>query len=92
MLRGSGIPWDVRKAEPYDAYDKVEFDVPIGKHGDCFDRYLVRCEEMRQSMRIIQQCLNQMPSGEFRVDDAKISPPKRYEMKVGLLTAHTVIV
>jgi len=81
MLRGSGIPWDLRKAQPYDAYDKVEFDIPIGKHGDCFDRYLIRCEEMRQSIRIINQCLNKMPAGEVRIDDAKISPPKRYEMK-----------
>jgi len=81
MLRGSGVKWDLRKSQPYDAYDQVEFDVPIGKHGDCYDRYLCRVEEMRQSMRIIHQCLNKMPEGEIKVDDAKISPPKRSEMK-----------
>ncbi|XP_031568922.1 NADH-ubiquinone oxidoreductase 49 kDa subunit-like [Actinia tenebrosa] len=81
MLRGSGIKWDLRKTQPYDAYDKVDFDVPIGKNGDCFDRYLIRMEEMRQSLDIILQCLNKMPPGEIKVDDAKISPPKRREMK-----------
>eukprot|EP00054_Salpingoeca_dolichothecata_P000336 m.16590 g.16590 ORF g.16590 m.16590 type:complete len:468 (-) comp10605_c0_seq1:64-1467(-) len=81
MVRGSGIEWDLRKTQPYDAYDKVEFDVPIGSKGDCYDRYVIRVEEMRQSLRIIHQCLNQMPDGEVRVDDAKISPPKRSEMK-----------
>jgi NADH dehydrogenase (ubiquinone) Fe-S protein 2 len=81
MLRGSGIKWDLRKARPYDAYDLVEFDVPIGTKGDCYDRYLVRIAEMRQSLRIIEQCLNQMPAGEVKVDDAKLCPPKRHEMK-----------
>ncbi|XP_014118445.1 PREDICTED: NADH dehydrogenase [ubiquinone] iron-sulfur protein 2, mitochondrial-like, partial [Pseudopodoces humilis] len=82
MLRGSGIQWDLRKAQPYDAYAHVEFDVPIGSRGDCYDRYLCRVEEMRQSLRIILQCLNKMPPGEVKVDDAKVSPPKRAEMKV----------
>ncbi|XP_065056726.1 NADH-ubiquinone oxidoreductase 49 kDa subunit-like [Rhopilema esculentum] len=81
MLRGSGIKWDLRKSQPYDAYDQVEFDVPVGKHGDCYDRYLCRVEEMRQSMNIIHQCLNKMPEGPIKVDDAKVSPPKRSEMK-----------
>ncbi|KAL9965508.1 hypothetical protein ACROYT_G029314 [Oculina patagonica] len=81
LLRGSGIKWDLRKTQPYDAYDQVDFDIPIGKNGDCYDRYLVRVEEMRQSLRIIHQCLNRMPAGEIKVDDAKISPPKRSEMK-----------
>ncbi|CAF0792951.1 unnamed protein product [Didymodactylos carnosus] len=81
MVRGSGIKWDIRKSQPYDAYDQVEFDVPIGVNGDCYDRYLCRMEEMRQSLRIMEQCLNKMPSGEFRVDDHKIVPPKRAEMK-----------
>ncbi|XP_043475645.1 NADH-ubiquinone oxidoreductase 49 kDa subunit [Leptopilina heterotoma] len=81
MLRGSGIKWDLRKTQPYDAYDLVEFDVPVGANGDCYDRYLIRLEEMRQSLRIILQCLNQMPAGEVRVDDAKIMPPSRKEMK-----------
>jgi NADH dehydrogenase (ubiquinone) Fe-S protein 2 len=81
MLRGSGIKWDLRKVQPYDAYDRVQFDVPIGVNGDCYDRYLCRMEEMRQSLRIIHQCLNDMPEGEIKVDDAKIAPPKRAEMK-----------
>jgi len=81
MLRGSGFKWDLRKSQPYDAYDQVDFDVPIGQNGDCYDRYLCRMEEMRQSMRIIDQCINKMPAGEIKVDDAKISPPKRAEMK-----------
>lgn len=81
MLRGSGVKWDLRKLQPYDNYDKVEFDVPIGMTGDNYDRYLIRMEEMRQSLRIVQQCLNQMPPGEIKVDDNKISPPKRAEMK-----------
>lgn len=84
MLRGSGIKWDLRKTAPYDAYDLVDFDVPIGAKGDCYDRYLCRVEEMRQSLRIIYQCLNQMPAGEVRVDDAKIVPPRREEMKTSM--------
>ncbi|KAI8484724.1 NADH-ubiquinone oxidoreductase 49 kDa subunit-like [Branchiostoma floridae x Branchiostoma belcheri] len=81
MLRGSGIKWDLRKVQPYDAYDQVEFDIPIGRKGDCYDRYLIRVEEMRQSLHIIHQCLNKMPEGEIKVDDAKITPPRRAEMK-----------
>ncbi|KAI9364399.1 nife hydrogenase-like protein [Zopfochytrium polystomum] len=81
MLRGSGVAWDLRKTQPYDAYDKVEFDVPIGVNGDCYDRYLCRVEEMRQSVRIISQCLAQMPEGPIKVDDYKIVPPPRASMK-----------
>ncbi|BFZ62004.1 ndufs2, NADH ubiquinone oxidoreductase 49 kd subunit [Saitoella coloradoensis] len=81
MLRGSGIPWDVRKVQPYDAYDKVEFDVPVGTNGDCYDRYLIRVEEFRQSLRIIHQCLNKMPGGPVKVEDFKIAPPPRTMMK-----------
>ena len=81
MLRGSGFDWDLRKTQPYDAYDKVDFDVPIGTRGDCYDRYLCRVEEMRQSLRIIDQCLNQMPEGHIKIDDNKIVPPSRHEMK-----------
>ena len=81
MLRGSGVKWDIRKTAPYDAYDKVEFDVPVGVNGDTYDRYLCRVEEMRQSLRIIEQCLNKMPAGEVRTDDAKVVPPRRAEMK-----------
>lgn len=81
MLRGSGVPWDIRKSQPYDAYDQVEFDVPVGVNGDCYDRYLCRMEEFRQSLRIIQQCLNKMPAGPVRVEDYKIMPPPRAAMK-----------
>ena len=81
MLRGSGVPWDLRKAQPYDVYRLVDFDIPVGKNGDCFDRYLVRVEEMRQSLRIIHQCIEQMPDGPVRTQDHKISPPDRAEMK-----------
>jgi len=81
MLRGSGIKWDLRKTQPYEVYDKVEFDVPIGNKGDCYDRYLCRMEEMRQSVRIIEQCINKMPPGEIKTDDNKITPPSRAEMK-----------
>lgn len=81
MLRASGVSWDLRKTQPYDAYDKVEFTIPVGINGDCYDRYLVRVEEMRQSLNIIQQCLNQMPEGEVGIDDRKIFPPSRRDMK-----------
>ena len=81
MLRGSGVPWDIRKTQPYDAYDQVEFDVPVGQNGDCYDRYLCRMEEFRQSLRIIHQCLNKLPPGPVKVQDWKISPPPRAEMK-----------
>jgi hypothetical protein len=81
MLRGSGVPWDIRKSQPYDAYDKVDFDVPVGVNGDCYDRYLCRMEEFRQSLRIIHQCLNDMPAGPVKVEDYKIAPPPRAAMK-----------
>jgi len=81
MLRGSGIPWDLRKSQPYDVYDRMLFDVPVGKNGDCYDRYLIRVEEMYQSIRIIRQCLSNMPDGPIKTEDRKISPPPREEMK-----------
>jgi len=81
MLRGSGVPWDLRKSQPYDVYDRVDFDIPVGKNGDCFDRYLVRVEEMRQSLRIMKQCVDEMPGGPVRTTDNKIAPPRRGEMK-----------
>jgi NADH-quinone oxidoreductase subunit D len=81
MLRGSNVAWDLRKSQPYEVYDRMDFDVPVGKHGDCYDRYVCRIEEMRQSVRIIRQCLNEMPSGAVIADDHKIVPPKRTEMK-----------
>ena len=81
MLRGSGIAWDLRKSQPYDVYGKLDFDIPIGKNGDCYDRYLVRMEEMRQSLKIIKQCLAQMPKGPVTSADPKVVPPKRALMK-----------
>ena len=81
LLRGSGIPWDLRSAQPYEVYDKMKFEIPTGLRGDCYDRYLIRVEEMRQSLRIISQCLNQMPNGPIKLDDRKISPPSRSQMK-----------
>jgi NADH-quinone oxidoreductase subunit D len=81
MIRGSGIPWDLRKSQPYDAYDKVDFDVPVGTSGDCYDRFMVRVEEVRQSARIMKQCLAQMPEGPVLATDRKVTPPKRGEMK-----------
>ncbi len=81
MLRGSGVAWDLRKAQPYDVYDRMDFDIPVGKNGDCWDRYLVRIEEMRQSLRIMRQCLDEMPEGPIKTLDRKIAPPPRAEMK-----------
>ncbi len=83
MLRGSGVAWDLRKKQPYAAYREVDFDIPIGTNGDCYDRYLVRVEELRQSTRIIAQCarwLRENP-GPVMIDDHKIAPPKRVDMK-----------
>lgn len=81
MLRGSGVAWDLRKNQSYEQYDKIDFDVPVGNNGDCYDRYLIRIEEMRQSVRIIQQCLNCLPEGDIRINSNKISPPSRHSMK-----------
>jgi NADH dehydrogenase (ubiquinone) Fe-S protein 2 len=81
MLRGSGIPWDLRKAQPYEIYPQIDFEIPVGTNGDCFDRYLIRTEEMRESIKIISQILNKMPTGAVKTDDGKISPPHRTEMK-----------
>ncbi|HTK84221.1 MAG TPA: NADH-quinone oxidoreductase subunit D [Patescibacteria group bacterium] len=81
MLRASGVAWDLRKSQPYEVYDKMEFDIPVGKTGDCYARYLVRMEEMRQSVKIMQQCLAQLPEGPVMVDDHKVTPPPRAEMK-----------
>jgi NADH-quinone oxidoreductase subunit D len=85
MVRGSGAAWDLRKAQPYECYAEMDFDIPIGKNGDCYDRYLIRMEEMRQSVKIMKQCLEKLrsPDGQGRVsvDDHKIVPPKRSEMK-----------
>jgi NADH-quinone oxidoreductase subunit D len=81
MIRASGLAWDLRKAQPYAVYDRMEFDIPIGKNGDCYDRYLVRMLEMRESLKIMRQCIEQMPEGPVRIDDQKLTPPSRKEMK-----------
>jgi NADH-quinone oxidoreductase subunit D len=81
MLRASNVAWDLRKAQPYDAYEDMDFDIPVGKNGDCYDRYLVRMQEMRESLKIIRQCCEKMPDGPARTPDQKVSPPKREEMK-----------
>jgi NADH-quinone oxidoreductase subunit D len=83
MLRGSGVEWDLRKKQPYEVYDRMDFDIPVGRNGDCYDRYLVRVEEMRQSVRIIKQCvdwLRQNP-GPVIIDDHKLATPPRADMK-----------
>jgi NADH-quinone oxidoreductase subunit D len=85
MVRGSGAPWDLRKSQPYECYEELEFDIPIGKNGDCYDRYCIRMEEMRQSVRIMKQCIAKLRSpegqGAFVANDGKVVPPKREFMK-----------
>ena len=83
MLRGSGIEWDLRKKQPYEVYDRMDFDIPVGTNGDCYDRYLCRVEEMRQSNRIIRQCINWLREnpGPVIVNDHKLIPPSREDMK-----------
>jgi NADH-quinone oxidoreductase subunit D len=84
MLRASGVAWDLRKSQPYDVYGRMEFDIPVGKTGDCYARYLVRMEEMRQSNRIIRQCLNEMPEGPVMIKNHKIALPGREKMKTSM--------
>lgn len=81
LLRGSGVNWDLRKSQPYDAYDRVSFDIPVGKNGDCYDRYCIRREERRQSISIVRQCLNLLEPGPVKTTDKKRSPPSRSERK-----------
>jgi NADH dehydrogenase (ubiquinone) Fe-S protein 2 len=81
MLRGSGCPWDIRVVQPYEIYDQVKFDIPVGSNGDCYDRYLVRIEEMKQSLAIIEQSLNLLEDGPVRVNNNKLTPPSRWEMR-----------
>ncbi len=81
MLRGSGVAWDLRKAQPYEVYEELDFDIPIGLHGDCYDRYLVRMAEMRESIKLCKQCIEKMPKGPVHAANKKITPPTRAEMK-----------
>jgi NADH dehydrogenase (ubiquinone) Fe-S protein 2 len=84
MLRGSGFSWDIRKNLPYEIYSELEFEVPVGLHGDCFDRYLLRIEEMRQSLKIILQCLNVIESGPIKLNNNKVTPPSRSDFKLSM--------
>ena len=83
-IRASGVAWDLRKSQPYDAYADMEFDIPVGAHGDCYGRYLVRVMEMRESVKIIHQCVDNMPGGPCKVDDNKVAPPSRGDMKTSM--------
>ena len=81
MIRGSGIAWDLRKSQPYEIYGELDFDIPIGKNGDSYDRYLIRVQEMYESIKIIEQCIAKIPNGEVMTDDKRVAPPKRSDMK-----------
>jgi NADH:ubiquinone oxidoreductase subunit D len=81
MLRGSGVAWDLRKSQPYEVYNKLKFNVPVGHNGDCYDRYLVRIIEMKESLSIISQCLNKIPYGLIKTTDSKFCPPSKMELK-----------
>ena len=84
MIRAAGIPWDLRKSQPYEVYDRMDFDIPVGTNNDCYDRFMVRVEEVRQSAKIMRQCLQQMPAGPVATDDRKVFPPPRAEMKTSM--------
>ncbi|CCE77714.1 MULTISPECIES: NADH-quinone oxidoreductase subunit D [Wolbachia] len=81
MLRAAGLAWDLRKSQPYEIYDQLDFDIPIGQNGDCYDRYLVRMAEIRQSISLVKQCIEKIPEGPIKTEDRKISPPPREEMQ-----------
>jgi len=84
LLRGSGIPWDLRKSNPYEVYNKLDFSIPVGNNGDCYDRYLVRIEEMRQSLRIVNQTLNMIVEGPIKAFDSKVVAPSRIDLKTSM--------
>ena len=84
MLRGSGVPWDLRKSNPYECYNEYDFKIPVGKNGDCYDRYLCRIEEMKESISIMKQALQKIPEGPVMTADTKVGPPKRKEMKMSM--------
>lgn len=84
MLRGSGVPWDLRKSNPYECYPDFNFKIPVGKNGDCYDRYLCRIEEMRESVSIIMQAIDKLPKGPIMTLDTKVGPPKRRDMKISM--------
>ena len=84
MIRAAGIPWDIRRSQPYEVYDRMEFDIPVGTNSDCYDRFMVRVEEVRQSWRIARQCLKEMPDGPVGTADRKVFPPSRAEMKTSM--------
>ena len=84
MLRGSGVPWDLRKTNPYEVYSSIDFNIPVGKNGDCYDRYLIRVYEMYESINIIKQSLTALPPGLVKTDDKKITTPERVDMKYSM--------
>jgi NADH-quinone oxidoreductase subunit D len=84
MLRASNTPWDLRKSQPYEVYNELDFKIPVGKNGDCYDRYLIRMAEMRESLKIIHQCLDRMPEGTTMTENMKVAPPKRQDMKTSM--------
>lgn len=84
LLRGTGIPWDLRKAQPYEVYSELSFHIPVGKYSDCYDRYILRIEEMRESIKLILQCINNIPAGAVRADNNKVTPPSREEIKTSI--------
>jgi NADH-quinone oxidoreductase subunit D len=83
MIRASGVPWDIRKSQPYEVYDRMEFEIPVGTNGDCYDRFMVRVEEVRQSWKIARQCLKELPPGPVGAD-SKVFPPMRSTMKTSM--------
>ena len=89
MIRGSGVPWDLRKSQPYDCYNQIDFKIPVGKNGDCYDRYLCRIEEMRESVYIIKQCLSKMERGPVKSTHGKITPPPKKDLKQSMEALNT---